>query len=68
MIINWKSLVQNLSANLHVPVSVKIRIFPRLEDTLAYAKMLEEAGASLVAVHGRMRDEKDGKKPAARGK
>ncbi|KAJ1261009.1 hypothetical protein BS78_10G275400 [Paspalum vaginatum] len=57
-----KSLVQNLSANLHVPVSVKIRIFPRLEDTLAYAKMLEEAGASLVAVHGRTRDEKDGKK------
>lgn len=57
-----KSLVQNLSANLHVPVSCKIRIFPRLEDTLAYAKMLEEAGASLVAVHGRTRDEKDGKK------
>uniref|UniRef100_A0A0A9CFR9 tRNA-dihydrouridine(16/17) synthase [NAD(P)(+)] n=1 Tax=Arundo donax TaxID=35708 RepID=A0A0A9CFR9_ARUDO len=57
-----RSLVQNLSANLHVPVSCKIRIFPRLEDTLAYAKMLEEAGASLVAVHGRTRDEKDGKK------
>lgn len=57
-----KSLVQNLSANLHVPVSCKIRIFPRLEDTLAYARMLEEAGASLVAVHGRTRDEKDGKK------
>ncbi|KAL5199454.1 hypothetical protein ABZP36_020657 [Zizania latifolia] len=57
-----KSLVQNLSANLHVPVSCKVRIFPRLEDTLAYAKMLEEAGASLVAVHGRTRDEKDGKK------
>ncbi|KAM3212696.1 hypothetical protein ACQJBY_065634 [Aegilops geniculata] len=57
-----KSLVQNLSENLCVPVSCKIRIFPRLEDTLAYAKMLEEAGASLVAVHGRTRDEKDGKK------
>jgi tRNA-dihydrouridine synthase 1 len=57
-----KSLVQNLSANLHVPVSCKIRIFPQLEDTVAYAKMLEEAGASLVAVHGRTRDEKDGKK------
>ncbi|GJM97458.1 hypothetical protein PR202_ga14387 [Eleusine coracana subsp. coracana] len=57
-----KSLVQNLSANLHVPVSCKIRVFPQLEDTLAYAKMLEEAGASLVAVHGRTRDQKDGKK------
>ncbi|XP_047074420.1 tRNA-dihydrouridine(16/17) synthase [NAD(P)(+)]-like [Lolium rigidum] len=57
-----KSLVQNLSENLRVPVACKIRIFPRLEDTLAYAKMIEEAGASLVAVHGRTRDEKDGKK------
>ncbi|XP_072994090.1 uncharacterized protein [Typha latifolia] len=57
-----KSLVQNLSANLHVPVSCKIRVFPNLEDTIKYAKMLEEAGCSLLAVHGRTRDEKDGKK------
>lgn len=57
-----KSLVQNLSINLHVPVSCKIRIFPSLEDTIAYAKMLEEAGCSLLAVHGRTRDQKDQKK------
>ncbi|XP_076900844.1 uncharacterized protein LOC143555105 [Bidens hawaiensis] len=57
-----KSLVEKLAHNLHVPVSCKIRIFPDLEDTLNYAKMLEDAGCSLLAVHGRTRDEKDGKK------
>ncbi|PKA60726.1 tRNA-dihydrouridine(47) synthase [NAD(P)(+)]-like [Apostasia shenzhenica] len=57
-----KSLVQKLANNLSIPVSCKIRIFPNLADTLAYAKMLEEAGCALLAVHGRTRDEKDGKK------
>ncbi|XP_031495217.1 uncharacterized protein LOC116260842 [Nymphaea colorata] len=60
-----KTLVQNLASKLDVPVSCKIRIFPRLEDTLAYAKTLEEAGCSLLAVHGRTRDQKDGKKVRA---
>ncbi|CAN8251407.1 unnamed protein product [Cochlearia groenlandica] len=57
-----KSLVEKLAQNLTVPVSCKIRIFPNLQDTLNYAKMLEDAGCSLLAVHGRTRDEKDGKK------
>ncbi|CAF1717025.1 hypothetical protein HID58_084967 [Brassica napus] len=57
-----KSLVEKLAQNLTVPVSCKIRIFSNLQDTLNYAKMLEEAGCSLLAVHGRTRDEKDGKK------
>ncbi|KAJ8546187.1 hypothetical protein K7X08_018770 [Anisodus acutangulus] len=57
-----KSLVEKLANNLTVPVSCKIRIFPNLQDTLSYAKMLEDAGCSLLAVHGRTRDEKDGKK------
>uniref|UniRef100_A0A5J6NDW3 tRNA-dihydrouridine(16/17) synthase [NAD(P)(+)] n=1 Tax=Cymbidium ensifolium TaxID=78740 RepID=A0A5J6NDW3_CYMEN len=57
-----KSLVEKLANNLHVPVSCKVRIFPDLKDTLAYTTMLEEAGCALLAVHGRTRDEKDGKK------
>ncbi|KAL2333507.1 hypothetical protein Fmac_014720 [Flemingia macrophylla] len=57
-----KSLVEKLANNLQVPVSCKIRLFPNLEDTLKYARMLEEAGCMLLAVHGRTRDEKDGKK------
>ncbi|CAI9110213.1 OLC1v1010203C1 [Oldenlandia corymbosa var. corymbosa] len=57
-----KSLVEKLACNLQVPVSCKIRLFPKLEDTISYAKMLEEAGCALLAVHGRTRDEKDGRK------
>lgn len=60
-----KSLVQNLALNLQVPVSCKIRVFPNLQDTINYARMLEDAGCSLLAVHGRTRDEKDQKKVRA---
>ncbi|KAL6512847.1 hypothetical protein OROHE_019637 [Orobanche hederae] len=63
-----KSLVEKLANNLSVPVSCKIRIFPDLQDTINYAKMLEDAGCSLLAVHGRTRDEKDGKKIRANWK
>lgn len=63
-----KSLVEKLANSLNVPVSCKIRIFPDLQDTIKYAKMLEEAGCALLAVHGRTRDEKDGKKIRANWK
>lgn len=43
--------------NAHV--SAKIRLFPDLEKTIEYAKLIEAAGASLVAVHGRTRDQKN---------
>ncbi|KAH9602121.1 hypothetical protein KSS87_002249 [Heliosperma pusillum] len=57
-----RSLVEKLAQNLQVPVSCKIRLFPNLQDTISYARMLEEAGCSLLAVHGRTRDQKDQKK------
>ncbi|OVA15887.1 tRNA-dihydrouridine synthase [Macleaya cordata] len=57
-----KSLVEKLAQNLPVPVSCKIRLFPNLKDTITYARMLEEAGCALLAVHGRTRDQKDGTK------
>ncbi|KAG0631884.1 hypothetical protein M758_1G286700 [Ceratodon purpureus] len=56
-----RSLVAKLASGLTTPVSCKIRMFPKLEDTLAYARMIEEAGCCLLAVHGRTRDQKDGK-------
>lgn len=57
-----KSLVEKLAQNLHIPVSCKIRLFPNLQDTINYARMLEDAGCSLLAVHGRTRDQKDQRK------
>ncbi|KAJ7952824.1 putative tRNA-dihydrouridine synthase [Quillaja saponaria] len=56
-----ESLVEKLALNLNVPVSCKIRVFPDLQDTINYVRMLEDAGCSLLAVHGRTRDEKDWK-------
>lgn len=42
-----------------IPCMSQIRIFPDLNKTLDYARMLERAGACLVAVHGRTREQKD---------
>ena len=48
-----------------MPVSAKIRIFPELQRTLAYARMLEAAGVFVLGVHGRTREQKDNGKTRA---
>jgi len=52
------SLVKILAQNLKVPVTCKIRCLPTEEDTLRLAKKIEEAGCSLLVVHGRTREHK----------
>ncbi|KAI8471105.1 MAG: dihydrouridine synthase-domain-containing protein [Monoraphidium minutum] len=52
-------MVSTAAASLRVPVSCKIRLFPDLEKTVAYARMLQAAGCSLLGIHGRTRDMKD---------
>eukprot|EP00759_Apiculatamorpha_spiralis_P006607 PhF_6_TR13887/c0_g1_i1/m.22305/K05542/DUS1; tRNA-dihydrouridine synthase 1 len=54
------TLIHTLAVELTVPVTAKMRIFPDLEVTLAYAKMLADAGAWVIACHGRTRDMKGG--------
>lgn len=50
------SMVRKLKANLKVPVTCKIRCLPKEEDTLSLALKIQEAGASLLTVHGRTRE------------
>jgi tRNA-dihydrouridine synthase 1 len=51
-------IVKTLHEGLSVPVSCKIRIFPEVEKTIRYAKMIEAAGCQLLTVHGRLREQK----------
>lgn len=50
--------MKTLRDNLKVPVSCKIRVFEDVTKTIAYAKMLEEAGCQMLSVHGRTREQK----------
>ena len=52
------SIVNNLHQNLSVPVTAKFRVFPTVEKTVAYAKMLESAGAQILTCHGRIREQR----------
>ena len=51
-------LVNTLHVNLSIPVTAKFRVFPTVERTVAYAKMLERAGAQIIACHGRLREQR----------
>ena len=51
-------LINKLHLNLSIPVTAKMRILESKEKTLKYAQMILSAGASLITVHGRHRDQK----------
>ena len=57
-------LINTLTSNLKIPVSCKIRIFESIENTIKYAKMLENAGCSLLTIHGRERKSNMNLEPA----
>jgi tRNA-dihydrouridine synthase 1 len=56
------SLIQDIISTLHhgldVPLTVKIRIFDDVQRTIKYAQMIESAGAQLITVHGRTREQR----------
>lgn len=52
-------IVSHLYQKLDIPVTCKIRILLTGEDdTISYCKRLQEAGCSLITVHGRTRNQK----------
>lgn len=51
-------LISRLHAELSVPVTAKFRIQESKERTLEYAKMILSAGASIITLHGRTREQK----------
>lgn len=54
-------LIKTLHENLNIPVTAKIRVFPDRQKTLDYAKMVLDAGAQFLTVHGRLREQKANK-------
>lgn len=51
-------LINKLHTELDIPVTAKIRILETREKTLAYAQNVLKAGASILTVHGRQREQK----------
>ncbi|KAI0756051.1 Dus-domain-containing protein [Daedaleopsis nitida] len=51
-------LINTLHENLSIPVTAKFRVFPTVEKTVEYAKMLERAGAQMITCHGRTREQR----------
>lgn len=51
-------LINTLHTQLRIPVTAKFRIQETREKTLAYARMILDAGASIITVHGRRREQK----------
>jgi len=51
------SLVSTLSRGLSVPVTAKLRLLPSRPASLDLLRRLEDAGASVLALHGRTRDQ-----------
>lgn len=51
-------LINKLHLNLDIPVTAKMRVLETREKTLEYAKIILSAGASILTVHGRQRDQK----------
>lgn len=51
-------MIKKVHEELDVPITAKMRVLETKEKTLAYAKTILDAGASIITVHGRRREQK----------
>jgi len=47
-------IVKSLVSNINLPISIKARISQNAEETIQFAKAVEQAGISAFALHGRL--------------
>ena len=59
-------IVRAGSRAVSIPIFVKIRLLDTLQDTIELCRQLRDAGASLIAIHGRYRASFERKGPGAR--
>ena len=50
-------MVKAMHDNLKIPVTCKIRLLSKEEETISLCKRLEESGCSLLTVHGRTKEQ-----------
>jgi len=53
-----KKIISLATSELKIPITAKCRVFPELDKTIRYAQMLESAGAKIITVHGRTREQR----------
>lgn len=53
-----QNLIKSAANAVKIPITCKIRVFEDVNRSIAYAKMLEAAGVSIITVHGRVREQK----------
>lgn len=51
-------MIRKVHEELDVPITAKMRVLETKEKTLEYAKTILNAGASIITVHGRRREQK----------
>jgi tRNA-dihydrouridine synthase 1 len=51
-------MINKLHTELDIPVTAKMRVLETKEKTLEYARTILDAGASIITVHGRRREQK----------
>ncbi|XP_072044693.1 tRNA-dihydrouridine(20) synthase [NAD(P)+]-like [Amphiura filiformis] len=53
-----RQILTTLVQGVSIPVTCKIRVLPKMEDTLALVRIIENTGVAALAVHGRLKEER----------